>query len=98
LNGHASLVSRRNDMALKLAAVALNLIVVAASPLSAGQPESGLRAGAPEAGPDAKYCLRVDPFTGSRIETVQCWTRQQWADQGVDVDKEWAKEGVTVKG
>ena len=85
-------------MALKLAAVALTLIVVAASPLSAGQPESDLRAGAPEAGPDAKYCLRVDPFTGSRIETVQCWTRQRWADQGVDVDKEWAKEGVAVKG
>ena len=85
-------------MALKLSAIALSLIVVAASPLSAAQSETDVRAGAPAAGPDAKYCLRVDPFTGSRIETIQCWTRQQWADQGVDVDKEWAKEGVAVKG
>jgi hypothetical protein len=95
---NASLVSRRNDMALKLSAVTLGLIFVAAPPLSASQPESDTEAGAPAAGPDAKYCLRVDPFTGSRIETIQCWTRQQWADQGVDVDKEWAKEGVEVKG
>ena len=53
---------------------------------------------APAAGPDAKYCLRVEAFTGSRIETVRCWTREKWAEQGVDVDKEWAKEGVEVKG
>lgn len=85
-------------MALKLSAFALSLVIAATPPLSATQPESDEGAGAPAAGPDAKYCLRVDPFTGSRIETVQCWTRQQWADQGVDVDKEWAKEGVAVKG
>lgn len=83
-------------MALKLSAFALSLIF--AAPLAATQPETDVGAGAPAAGPDAKYCLRVDPFTGSRIETIQCWTRQQWADQGVDVDKEWAKEGVAVKG
>jgi hypothetical protein len=94
---HASLVSRRNDMALKLTAIALGLIL-GASPLAAAQPETDVGEGAPAAAPDAKYCLRVDPFTGSRIETIQCWTRQQWADQGVDVDKEWAKEGVEVKG
>jgi len=40
--------------------------------------------------------MKVDPITGSLIETVQCWTRDQWADQGVDVDKEWAKNGVKV--
>ena len=84
-------------MALKLSAVALGLIV-AVSPLSATPTESRPTVGAPAAGPDAKYCLRVDPFTGSNIETVKCWTRQQWADQGVDLDKEWAKEGVAVKG
>jgi hypothetical protein len=84
-------------MALKLSAIALSLIV-AASPLTAAQPETDPAAGAPAAGADAKYCLRVDPFTGSRIETIKCWTRQQWADQGVDVDKEWAKDGVEVRG
>jgi hypothetical protein len=97
LEGHASLVSRRNDMALKLSAIALGLIVAAGAPLSATQPESDAVAGAPEAGPDARYCLRVDPFTGSNIERIKCWTRQQWADQGVDVDKAWAKDGVAVK-
>ena len=29
-------------------------------------------------------------------ETVQCWTRAEWLDQDVDIDKEWAKEGVSV--
>ena len=81
-------------MALKLSAIALTLIVVG-SPLSA-QTETGAGAGAPAAGPDAKYCMRVE-LTGNVIEPVKCWTRQQWADQGVDVDKEWAKEGVAVK-
>lgn len=84
-------------MALKLSAFALGLMVAAASPLPAAQPETDVQAGAPEAGPDARYCLRVEPFTGSNIERIKCWTRQQWADQGVDVDKEWAKEGVAVK-
>ena len=51
---------------------------------------------APAAPPGARYCMRVDPVTGSMIETVECWTRDQWADQGVDVDKEWGKNGVKV--
>ncbi len=84
-------------MALKLSAIALSLIVVAASPLPAVQSETDVGAGAPEAGPDALYCLRVDPLTGSRIERIKCWTREHWADQGVDVDKAWAKDGVAVK-
>jgi hypothetical protein len=83
-------------MALKLSVIALSLIA-AASPLSAAQPETDPAAGAPTAGPDAKYCMRVE-LTGNVIEPVKCWTRQQWADQGVDVDKEWAKEGVEVRG
>ena len=74
-------------------------MVIAAPPLSAAQPEpDNVGAGAPAAGPDAKYCLRVDPFTGSNIERIKCWTREQWADQGVDVDEVWAKDGVAVKG
>lgn len=81
-------------MALKLSAIAFGLIV-AASPLSA-EPETDIGVSAPAAGPAAKYCLRVMPRTGSLIERVQCWTRQDWTDQGVDVDKEWAEEGVAV--
>lgn len=51
---------------------------------------------APPAPPGAKYCMHVGPITGSNVETVQCWTRDQWADQDVDVDQEWAKEGVAI--
>jgi uncharacterized protein YjhX (UPF0386 family) len=40
--------------------------------------------------------MRVERITGSRVEPVRCWTRQMWAEQGVDVDKDWAKEGVAV--
>jgi len=84
-------------MALKVLAVAFSTIV-AISPLSAASPEADPTAGAPAASADAKYCMRVEAFTGSHIETTKCWTRQEWADQGVDVDKEWAKDGVAVKG
>ena len=82
-------------MALKLSAIAFSLIV-ATAPLTAAPPETNVGAGAPAADPGAKYCLRVMPRTGSLIERVQCWTRQDWTDQGVDVDKEWAEEGVAV--
>jgi hypothetical protein len=41
--------------------------------------------------------MRVAPATGSQIEVVRCWTRDQWAEQGDDVDKAWAEEGVSVR-
>ena len=75
-------------MARKELAVALTLIATA-SPLSAA-------AQAPAAPPHARYCMRVEPVTGSRIESIECWTRDEWAAQGVDVDKDWPKEGVRV--
>jgi hypothetical protein len=51
---------------------------------------------APPGTPYARYCLRVDPLIGSHIETIQCKTRDEWADLGVDVDQEWAENGVKV--
>ena len=75
---------------------ALGLAALAA-PLSANDPRPAPPP-APEAGPNARYCMKVEPMTGSRIETVRCWTREEWAYQGVDVDKDWAKEGVAVIG
>ena len=74
--------------------VAALATIVAASPLAASQPD--LATGAPPGTPDTRYCLHVEPFTGSLIETTQCWTREQWVDQGVDIDREWAREGVRV--
>jgi hypothetical protein len=83
-------------MAVKAMVVAFGMIA-AISPVSASPPEPDSTMGAPAAGPDAKYCMRVE-LTGSNIDPVRCWTREKWAEQGVDVDKEWAKEGVAVKG
>lgn len=81
-------------MALKHLAAALSMI--AATSAVSAQDAGPIPAGAPSASADARYCLRVEPVTGSLVETVQCWTRAEWWDQGVDVDKEWAKEGVDV--
>ena len=84
-------------MAHKELAVALSLIA-ATSPVSASNPKPIPMTPAPTGSADTLYCMRVEPVTGSRIETVECWTRREWAYQGVDVDKDWAKEGVRVIG
>lgn len=52
--------------------------------------------GAPVGSPMTRYCLRVEPVTGSRIETIQCRTRDEWAELGLDVDQEWPENGVRV--
>lgn len=76
--------------------LAVAFALVGVSPVLAQPAERDAMAGAPAAGPEARYCLRVEPVTGPLTEQIQCWTRRQWADQGVDVDKEWAREGVKV--
>jgi hypothetical protein len=81
-------------MACKNIALALSLSL-AISPVSASQPQP-LPQGAPPAPADARYCLRVDPLPGSRIETILCQTRDEWAQLDVDLDQEWAKEGVKI--
>jgi hypothetical protein len=53
---------------------------------------------APAGTPTTLYCMRIEAVTGTRLETVKCWTRDEWAEQGVDVDKDWPKEGVAVIG
>ena len=70
-------------------------MIAAASPGSATQVEPALIAAAPAAGPAAKYCLKIE-ITGSRVEEVKCWTRAKWAAEEVDVDEEWAEEGVAI--
>ena len=78
-------------------------VIVAASPLSA-QPDSGAIAtdlesppttAAPPGTANTKYCMRIE-LTGYVTEPVRCWTRAEWADQGVDVDRDWPSEGVRV--
>jgi hypothetical protein len=73
---------------------ALGLIAAASASLAASTGPTAMPA--PAGGPDTQYCLRIEAVTGTRLETVRCWTRAEWIDQGVDVDEEWAKEGVRV--
>lgn len=80
-------------MAFKQLIVALG-VIAAASPVAATQTEPA--SVAPAAGANAQYCLKVEAVTGTRLEEVKCWTREEWADQDVDLDKEWAKEGVAI--
>ena len=72
-------------------------LIAAAAPLSAtAYPAEGPIA--PPGTPDTKYCLRVEPITGSLIGGVKCLTREQWAEGDVDVDEVWARDGVRVVG
>jgi hypothetical protein len=73
--------------------VALGLIVGVPA---VAQPESPTPPVAPAGTPTTRYCLRVDPITGTRIETIQCRTREDWASLEVNVDEEWAENGVRV--
>jgi hypothetical protein len=84
-------------MACKQLVVALS-VIAAASPVSAASQGSVPMTGAPAGTPDTRYCMRIEAFTGSRIEEVKCWTRQEWVEQGVDVDEDWPREGVRVLG
>lgn len=79
-------------MAFRLLIVPLSFI--AATAAMASHPDHP--AGAPAADAGAKFCLKVEPVTGSRMETIQCRTRADWARLEVDVDHEWADNGVRV--
>ena len=76
--------------------IAMALFVGASMPAMASQTPAV--AGAPPAPENALYCLKMEPITGTRIGSVLCWTRQEWADNDVDLDKAWAEDGVEVIG
>lgn len=80
-------------MARKGLKIALGAMAVMAAPVVAQD-----MGPAPTGTPGTKYCMKVEAPTGSRAERVMCWTRWEWLDQGVDVDRDWPKEGVTVLG
>lgn len=73
--------------------IALSVIVASSAAASTQTTDTTT---APAGNERTRYCMRVEPQTGSRIESVECWTREEWAEGGVDVDKDWAKEGVRV--
>jgi len=74
------------------------VMVAVAAPAFGTTAQPSSMSQAPAGTPQTKYCMRVDPITGSLVQTVQCWTREEWAEQGVDVDREWAKNGINVEG
>lgn len=76
-------------------AAAFSLIVAASPALAQASGRDGMT-GAPAAGPGAKYCLRTAADTGNLIDRVWCLTRREWVEQGVDLDREWAREGISV--
>ncbi len=73
-----------------------SLLLVAVSLIASQNPAAAQAPAvvAPAGTPETKYCLRVDPLPGSRIETIQCKTRDEWAVLEVDVDQEWSENGV----
>jgi hypothetical protein len=73
--------------------IALGAIIATSA---AGNIQPVQTTGAPAGNANTRYCLRVDPITGSRMETIQCRTREDWAALEVDVDQEWAENGVRV--
>lgn len=79
--------------------LALALALVAAVlPVSAASAEQGRLGGAPAGTAETRYCMRIAANTGTLVERIKCWTRAEWTYQGVDIDREWAKEGVRTKG
>jgi len=84
-------------MALKTLVLTLGMMA-AAAPLSAAVQDPVPSTGAPPGGPETKYCMHIEAITGSRIEKVKCWTRAEWAERDVDVDQDWAREGVRTIG
>jgi hypothetical protein len=83
-------------MAHRELVIALGLIAAASPASVAAQFADPPLTISPAAASDpAKYCMHVT-ITGNIPDTVRCWTRLEWADQGVDVDKEYPKEGVAI--
>lgn len=74
---------------MRMTLVALGLLLLSA-PLSvnaeAAKPDDAKGAKAPAA-KSKTYCIEYEPFTGSRVRSKECNTREGWARQGVDVDK-----------
>jgi hypothetical protein len=71
-------------------------MIAAASPVSAMSQDAVPMTGAPAGTPETLYCMRIEAITGSRLEELKCWTRQEWAENEVDVDRDWAREGVAI--
>ena len=78
-----------------------SILIAGAVPVAASQSDQSddlATVGAPDAPEGALYCLKMEPITGTRIGSILCWTRQEWADNDIDLDEAWAEDGVEVIG
>jgi hypothetical protein len=82
-------------MAHRTLVLALSVIAAATPALAAREDRPTT---APPGTPDTRYCMWIAASTGTLVEQVRCLTRDQWTRQGVDLDKDWPKEGVRVVG
>lgn len=80
--------------------MAHGLIIALALSLASIQPSSDQMPAnpAPPGTAETRYCLKVDPLIGSKIPTIECLTRYEWSMLEIDVDQEWAENGVRVVG
>lgn len=79
-------------------ALVLALTAILATAPAAAATDNPTPMAAPAGTSQTKYCMYIEAILGSRLEEVKCWTRDEWAEQGVDVDKDWASEGVRTQG
>ena len=72
---------------MKFSAVAAAFAtLLIASPASAWDSAQGNSVGAKAQAKEKTYCLQFGLDTGSRINRVECKTKREWAQLGVDVD------------
>ena len=82
-------------MAHRTLAVAFSIMVTGTT-VAAASP-GPIPPTAPPGNAATRYCMRVETATGTLLlERVKCLTRDEWDFQGVNVDKDWPKEGVRV--
>ena len=65
-------------------AAALGALLVSSSASAWDNPQSNTVAAKPSQ--DRTYCLQVPDDTGSHVNRVECRTKREWAQRGVDVD------------
>ena len=70
----------------KIATIVI-LSLILAAPAAAAEPASNMTT----ARDQTKYCIEVEAMTGSRISKMECRTKAEWAQLGVDVDEVLAR-------
>lgn len=81
-------------MAPKTLLIALGMIAAGSAASATTRLPPGTPA--PPGTATTKYCLRLEPITGSHLSLIRCKTREEWDVLEVNVDEEWAENGVGV--